>query len=121
MGEKKDKKDKKKDKSSEKSKNAGGLFESLGRQLDDIPQIQAAREAAERARDRLREVAKKNQRDTVEDTEADAQSAESHDEPGATFGESVEDVLGYVRRHPAQGVIAAGVLGFFFGRLFRRK
>ncbi|MCH8923751.1 MAG: hypothetical protein IIA67_11475 [Planctomycetes bacterium] len=119
MGDKKDKKDKKKDKASKKSKDAAGMFESLGRQLDEVPQVRAAREVAERAREKLREVAERYQNAGENATEN--QDAENSDaQEGVTLGEAVEDVLGYVRRHPAQGVIAASLLGFFFGRIFRR-
>ena len=110
MGENKDKKDKKK----EKSKDAAGAFESLGRQLDDIPQVRMAREAVERASEKLREAADRYRN-------AGQKAAENKDGEGdANLRDTVKDVLGYVRRHPAQGVIAAGMLGFFLGRLFRR-
>ena len=105
-----DKKDKKKD----KSKDAAGAFESLGRQLDDIPQVRTAREAVERAGEKLREAAERYRN-------AGERAAENQDDEGdANLRDTVEDVLGYVRRHPAQGVIAASILGFFFGRMFRR-
>jgi hypothetical protein len=37
-----------------------------------------------------------------------------------TLGEVMECGLEAVRKHPGPGVIVAGLLGFFLGRLFRR-
>lgn len=37
-----------------------------------------------------------------------------------TVGDLVDDTLEVVRKHPGPGVILAGLVGFFLGRLFRR-
>ncbi len=38
----------------------------------------------------------------------------------SSAGDLLGDSLDYVSRHPRQGVVVAGLLGFFLGRLFRR-
>jgi len=37
-----------------------------------------------------------------------------------SLGDLIDGTLDFVRRHPGPGVIAAGLIGFFLGRRFRR-
>jgi hypothetical protein len=39
----------------------------------------------------------------------------------ATLGQIIDGTLAAVRKHPGLGVLLAGLLGYFFGRLFPRK
>ncbi len=69
--------------------------------------VRIAQEELERALDRYREV---RQRATEEIGRLKENSA----------GDLLNDSFDYVSRHPKQGVLIAGMLGFFLSRLFRR-
>ena len=91
-----------------------GPFESLGRKLDDRPEVQAAEEALRQAREQL-EYAHQYY------SEVRSQAAESlHHLRGRNVKDIVASTLELVSKHPGPGVLAALACGWFVGRIFRR-
>ena len=95
--------------------DAPGVFEKLGKRLDDRPEIHVAEEAVRRAREQLAKAEKycgELRRDAAEEMK------KLRDK---NLGDLVEGTLGCVRKHPGAGVGLAAFLGFFLGRLLHRK
>lgn len=90
------------------------VFESLGRKVDEIPQVQQAEQALHRAREEF----EKCQAQYQAAKQAAVEEVRSLREKN--FADVLADVLNYVRRHPGQGLIGALLSGFFLGRIFRR-
>ncbi len=91
-----------------------GTFESLGKKLDERPEIHAAEEAVRRAKQELEQA----QRYCHELREQAGEKIKQLREQNV--GDVVEGTLALVRKHPGPGVLCAAFLGFFLGRLFRR-
>lgn len=91
-----------------------GIFESLGKKLDDLPAVREAEQAVLRAKAEL-ERAQEKYRNV-------RQSAvrELRDLREKNIGDLLEHTLNYVSRHPAQGIGVAALIGCVLGRLFRR-
>lgn len=91
-----------------------GTFESLGRKIDERPEVQAAEEAMRRARDEF---------EKAQDVYRRLREEASHGFPHVRdkkVSDMVESTLSFVRKNPGPGVLTAALLGFFLGRLFRR-
>jgi ElaB/YqjD/DUF883 family membrane-anchored ribosome-binding protein len=99
---------------SEKPAAGAGTFESLGKRLDDRPEIQAAEEAIRRARLELDQAQQRYRELREQAGEKLKQTREQN------FGDVIEGAMTFVRKHPGPGVLCAALLGFFFGRLIRR-
>jgi ElaB/YqjD/DUF883 family membrane-anchored ribosome-binding protein len=69
--------------------------------------VQQAREALHRAEDAYRQ--------SLEHVSQQASRAR-----GVTVGDIIDGTLEFVRRHPATGLLAVGVVGFLLGRSTRR-
>lgn len=91
-----------------------GVFESLGRKIDEVPQVRAAEEAVRQAHEKLAQA-----RDAYEQARVNA-ADELSNLREKNVGDLVDGATDYVRRHPGQGVLVAALCGFFLGRLFRR-
>jgi hypothetical protein len=91
-----------------------GTFESLGRKLDERPEIRAAEEAIHVAQDQLR---KAREQYAYLKSHAREDIAEFS---RLTTSEKVESALDWVRKHPGPGVLASLACGWMLGRLFRR-
>jgi ElaB/YqjD/DUF883 family membrane-anchored ribosome-binding protein len=91
-----------------------GTFESLGRKLDERPEIRAAEDAVRRAREQLDQA-----QQYCQQLRSDA-TVEWKDLRQANFTEVMEKSLEFVRKNPAVGVSIAAILGYFLGRIFRR-
>lgn len=84
------------------------------KQIDQSPKVRKAADAVRQAEARLqqaRELYEKVRRKTVDRL----RSAR-----GKTVGELIDGTLEGVKKHPGFGVIAAALVGFFLGRMFRR-
>lgn len=92
-----------------------GPFESLGRKIDERPEVQAAEEAVRRARDEFVKAQEAYQR--LRD--AAGQGCEHLREQNV--GDLIAGAMSFVRKNPGPGVLIAAALGFFFGRLFSRR
>lgn len=92
-----------------------GVFEKLGKRLDERPEVQAAEEAVRRAREQLSK-AEAYCRQLRHDA-----TDELHKLREKNLGDLVEGTLACVRKHPGAGIGLAAVLGFFLGRLFHRR
>ncbi len=91
-----------------------GTFESLGKKIDERPEVQAAEEALHRARDEF---------EKAQETCRRLREEACHGFPNLRekkVSDVVESTLTFVRKNPGPGVLVAAVLGFFLGRLFRR-
>jgi ElaB/YqjD/DUF883 family membrane-anchored ribosome-binding protein len=92
----------------------GGTFESLGRKLDQRPELQAAEQALQQAKEQLHKAQEQFHR-------AHEQASEGlHQLRGKNVGDVLEGTLEFVRKHPGPGVLGAALCGLFLGRLFRR-
>jgi ElaB/YqjD/DUF883 family membrane-anchored ribosome-binding protein len=91
-----------------------GTFESLGRKLDDRPEIRAAEEALRSAREQF-EKAQQYCQLLREESAADLRDLRS-----ANASELLDKTLQFVKKNPGVGVSLAALLGFFLGRIFRR-
>jgi ElaB/YqjD/DUF883 family membrane-anchored ribosome-binding protein len=98
---------------SEKS-STPGTFESLGKKLDERPEIKAAEEAIRRAREEL-----EHAQQHYHELRGRAGEKIKHIRE-QKVSDAVECTLELVRKHPGPGVLCAAFLGFFLGRLFRR-
>ncbi len=95
-----------------------GTFETLGRKLDERPEVKEAAEAVRKAREQLAQAEtmyREVQEQAVEGIKK-LRGSNVHDVVDST----VETTLEFVRKHPGPGVVVAAVCGFFLGRLFRR-
>ncbi len=93
---------------------AAGTFESLGRKLDERPEVQAAEKALRAAQEQLERA-----RDHYQDIRS--QAVESIEQArGHNVGDLLSATLELVRKYPAPGVLAALACGWFAGRIFRR-
>lgn len=91
-----------------------GTFETLGRKLDEKPEVAAAAEAVRKAREQLA------QAETAY-SEVQNKAAEGIKRLGESkVSDVVDATLEFVRKHPGPGVTLAAMCGFFLGRLFRR-
>jgi hypothetical protein len=91
-----------------------GAFESLGRNLDERPEVQAAEEA-------LRQAQEQFERARAQYHEIRAQAMDSLSNiRDRKVGDVVHATLELVRKYPGPGVLAALVCGWFAGRIFRR-
>ncbi len=91
----------------------GGTFESLGRKLDQRPEVQAAEDALQAAREQLRKAQEQYHHVREKATEGLQHLREKN------VGDLLESTLDFVRKHPGAGVLGALVCGLL-GRLFRR-
>jgi len=91
-----------------------GVFESIGKKIDERPEVRAAEDAVRRAREQLEQA-----QQYCQQLRSDA-SAEWNDLRNANFGDVLEKSLTFVRKNPGVGVSIAALLGFFLGRIFRR-
>lgn len=103
-----------KEKEADKASVETGPLESLGKKLDERPEVQAAEEAVRRAKEQL-ERAQKCYEDVCERASEGLKQLREKN-----LGDLVESTLGFVRKHPGPGVLMAALAGLFFGRLFRR-
>ncbi|HUY91092.1 MAG TPA: hypothetical protein VMV10_20305 [Pirellulales bacterium] len=92
-----------------------GPFESLGRKIDERPEVQAAEEAVRRAREEFEKAQELYHRLREEASEGFEHLREKN------VGDLIEGAMGFVRKNPGPGVLIAAALGFFFGRLFSRR
>ena len=81
---------------------------------DEQPALKAAAEAVRCAKEEFEKACATYQNLRKEATDQVRKLRES------TVGDVVEGSLEMVRKHPALGVGLAAMVGFFFGRLFRR-
>ncbi len=100
---------------SEASHSSGpGPFESLGRKIDERPEVKAAEKALRHAQEQLEKARAQYQeiRSQAADNLSDARDKNA--------GDLVATVLDLVRKYPAPGVLIALVGGWFVGKIFRR-
>jgi ElaB/YqjD/DUF883 family membrane-anchored ribosome-binding protein len=88
--------------------------EGTGEDVEASAELCKATRAVQRAKEELHRAQQIYEEVRQEATERLKQSRDS------TVGEMVECGLELVRKHPGPGVIAAAMVGFFLGRLFRR-
>ncbi|HEY4310388.1 MAG TPA: hypothetical protein VGN12_13130 [Pirellulales bacterium] len=91
-----------------------GTFESLGRKLDERPEVRAAEEALRQAQAQF-EHAKAHYHEMREQAVADV-----HDARRRNTGDFLSTALELVRKYPGAGVVAALACGWFAGKIFRR-
>jgi ElaB/YqjD/DUF883 family membrane-anchored ribosome-binding protein len=94
--------------------NEAGTFESLGRKIDERPEVQAAEEALRRARDEFERAQEACQRLREEANHGFPHVREKN------VSDLVGAVLAFVRKNPGPGVVGAAAVGYILGRLFRR-
>lgn len=94
--------------------NEPGPFESLGRKIDERPEVQAAEEAVRRAREEFEKAQHAYHRLRDDACESFQHIQEKN------VGDLVAAALSFVRKNPGPGVLAAMAVGFVLGRLFRR-
>lgn len=92
-----------------------GPFESLGRKIDERPEVQAAEEAVRRARQEFEKAQELYHRLREEASEGFEHLREQN------VGDLIEGALAFVRKNPGPGVLISAALGFFLGRLFTRR
>jgi len=92
-----------------------GPFETLGRKIDERPEVQAAEEAVRRAREEFDKAQEAYHRLREEASEGFEHLREKN------VGDLIEGAMCFVRKNPGPGVLIAAVLGFFLGRLFSRR
>jgi len=91
-----------------------GAFESLGRKLDERPEVQAAEDVLRQAQEQFERARKQYH-------EIRAHAAESlHHIRDRNLGDVLTATLELVRKYPGPGVLAALACGWFAGRIFRR-
>lgn len=78
------------------------------------PEIHSAADAVRRAEAELKKA--REFYDKVRRQAADRLKAARE----TSLGDLIDGTLELVRKHPGPGVIAAGLIGFFLGRIFRR-
>ena len=91
-----------------------GLFEMLGRRIDEIPQVQMAESMVFQAQDGIHSATQR-----VEQSRAAFQQRVD-DIRQATPADVVNVALKFVSRHPGKGVLAAAAMGFLLGRALRK-
>ncbi len=91
-----------------------GMLESLGKKLDERPEIQAAEDAVRQAKEQF-EKAQQYCQQLRNETAAELQGLRD-----TNLGDLLEKSLTFVRKNPGCGVCLAAVLGYFLGRIFRR-
>lgn len=91
-----------------------GLFEMLGRRIDEIPHVQMAESMIFSAQEGIQSATQR----VEESQQAFRQKVD--DIRHATPADVVTATLNYVSRHPGQGVLAAAALGFMLGRALKR-
>ena len=104
---------------SDSNDHAAGTFETLGRKLDERPELKAAEEAVRKAREQLTQaesVYREVQQQAAEGIKRLRESKVSD-----VVDTTIETTLSFVRKHPGPGVVVAAMCGFFLGRLFRRS
>ena len=82
--------------------------------LDQSPKVRKAADAVEKAKAEL-EKAQSLYRKVRQET-----ADRLKDVREKSVGDLIDGTLDLVKKHPGPGVILAAVVGFFFGRLFRR-
>lgn len=92
-----------------------GPFETLGRKIDERPEVQAAEEAVRRAREEFERTQEAYHRLREEASEGFEHLREKN------VGDLIEGAMCFVRKNPGPGVLIAAALGFFLGRLFSRR
>ncbi len=91
-----------------------GTFESLGRKIDQRPEVQAAEQALRKAQEQL-DRARQQYESVREQANEGIQHVREH-----SFADLVAETLELVRKHPGPGVLTALACGWFAGRIFRR-
>ncbi|MHB1033547.1 MAG: hypothetical protein ACYC35_01500 [Pirellulales bacterium] len=94
--------------------DAASTFQSLGKRLDEIPQVQAAEQALQRAKaelGRAQEYYRQVRRQAADELKSLKEK---------NLGDVVEGTLGCVRRYPGFGLLTAVAAGFLLGRWLRR-
>ncbi len=94
--------------------DAVGAFQSLGKRLDEIPQVQAAEQALQRAKaelSRAQEYYRQVRRQAADELKSLREK---------NLGDVMEATLGCVRKYPGFGLLTAAAAGFFLGRWLRR-
>lgn len=91
-----------------------GMLESLGKQLDERPEIQAAEEAVRQAKEQF-EKAQQYCQQLRSETAAELQGLRE-----MNLGDLLDKSLALVRKHPGCGVCLAAFVGYFLGRIFRK-
>ncbi len=81
---------------------------------DEQPEVKAAAEAVRRAKEEFEKACATYKDLRKEATDQVRKLRES------TVGDVLDGSLKMVRKHPALGIGLAAMIGFFFGRLFRR-
>lgn len=92
-----------------------GPFESLGKKIDERPEVQAAEEAVRRAREEFEKAQDLYYRLREEASEGFDQFREKN------VGDLIQGAMCFVRKNPGPGVLIAAAVGFFLGRLFGRR
>jgi len=82
--------------------------------VEQAPKVRKAADAVQRAKDELFNARKMYAQVRDQAVEKLKGAREMR------VGELIDGTLDAVKRHPGLGVIVAAVIGFFFGRLFRR-
>jgi ElaB/YqjD/DUF883 family membrane-anchored ribosome-binding protein len=95
-----------------------GVFENLGRKLDERPEMKSAEDAVRKAREQLAQ-AEAVYRE-VQEQAAEGIKRLRESKVKDVLDTTVETTLSMVRKHPGPGVVVAALCGFFLGRLFRR-
>lgn len=108
-----------KKKNSEKSPNQADASKNNGHgehaeEPNDAPEVEAAAEAVRRAEEELA----KAQAYYLELREQAVEHIQHIRE--SQVGDVIDATLRWVRKHPGGGVLIAGLVGLFLGRLFRR-
>lgn len=91
-----------------------GLDDDAVEPSDDDPAVKAAAEAVRRAENELAKAHAYYRELREQAVEHVEQIRDSQ------VGDLIDTTLRWVRKHPGGGVMIAGFLGFFLGRLFRR-
>ena len=82
--------------------------------VDQNPKVRKASDAVSRAEEELRKA-----REAYEDVRQKA-AGKLKAIRQQSVGELIDGTLQLVKKYPGPGVILAGIIGFFLGRLFRR-
>ena len=82
---------------------------------DELPEVKAAADAIHRAQEELEKACATYKNLRKEATDQVRKLRES------TVGDVLDGTLKTVKKHPALGVGLAALVGFFLGRLFRRR
>ena len=92
-----------------------GLLEGLGRQLDQLPEMQLAAKTLQEARADVREVLRRYRR-LRRKLRRRMKKAQ-----GGGVKELLGDPLGYIERQPLRGLCVVGLLGLIVGWLLGRR